>query len=126
MEFSVFIGAFLIQSKHKVIVVYVNTIETTFYLNFNIYQASKQHKHLNKEKLSINSFSICSLVNYCNWKVSCKALLLTIRHHSIDIIANHCQKSSNYLCKKHFLTDKLSWFCFTLKSEKISLKLIFS
>ena len=42
---------------HTVVVLYINTMKTTFYLNFDFYQVIKQqrhHSHLNKEKLSIN------------------------------------------------------------------------
>ena len=35
----------------KFVVVYSNTIKTTFYFNFD-------HKHVNKAKLSMNSFSL--------------------------------------------------------------------
>ena len=39
----------------KFVVVYSNTIKTTFYFNFDHFQ---MHKHVNKEKLSMNSFSL--------------------------------------------------------------------
>jgi len=40
-----------------VVVVDNNKIKTNFYLNFHFYQTAATLKHLNKEKLSINSFS---------------------------------------------------------------------
>ena len=41
-----------------VVVVYINTMKMNLDLNFDFYQAFKQHKMENKEKLPINSFSL--------------------------------------------------------------------
>ena len=40
---------------------YINTMKTTFYLNFNLYQvyiSMDTHKHRSQEKLSINKASL--------------------------------------------------------------------
>ncbi len=48
-----------------VVIVYINTTETTFNFNFEVYQAlNSKITYINREKWSINSFSLftCKLV----------------------------------------------------------------
>ena len=49
----------------KVVIVYINTMKTTFNFNFEVYQAlNSKITYINREKWSINSFSLftCKLV----------------------------------------------------------------
>ena len=46
--------------QNYLLVIYINTIKTTFDLNFDVYQAFEQHKNGNKEKCSQLIGSGCS------------------------------------------------------------------
>ena len=69
----------------------INTMKTTFNLNFVSYEAFIQHgKHGNKEKLSIKKASLYLLVNLWFEKSLLTIKTLKSRLHYIDIIAyNH-------------------------------------
>ena len=72
------------RTFNTVLVVYTNTRKTTFYSNFaiSIFQTAETRKHINKEKLSINSFYLftCKLGI---WK-------MLVRDHSIVIKKLSC------------------------------------
>ena len=66
----------------------INSMKTTLYLDLDFWQASNQQRHINKDKRSINNFSLLTC-KIAIWKtlVRNQSILLKSRLHCIDMTA---------------------------------------